>query len=123
MNIKRSKNTTLYSAKKLRIGLLLITSYIAGCSFFDFSRAPDRTAYQSYQCDNGFSNYNLGVNKLGNNMVAIQHPEKGTMQLKKTISASGSRYSDGKTVLWLKGNEGFLSTIDSRVIDNCRSLQ
>ena len=56
-------------------------------------------------------------------MVAIQHPEKGTMQLKKTISASGSRYSDGKTVLWLKGNEGFLSTIDSRVIDNCRSLQ
>jgi membrane-bound inhibitor of C-type lysozyme len=43
------------------------------------------------------------------------------MKLPRVVSASGARYSNGKTIVWLKGNEAFIEMNGKIIIKNCRA--
>ena len=42
-------------------------------------------------------------------------------KLPRVVSGSGSRYSNGRTTVWLKGNEAFIEMDGKIIIKNCRS--
>jgi putative hemolysin len=71
----------------------------------------------SYQCDGGKS-FTVKMNEAGNKVLFIES-EKDPLELDQTISASGIRYSDGKTVFWGKGETAFVEVDNVRIYDNC----
>jgi membrane-bound inhibitor of C-type lysozyme len=42
------------------------------------------------------------------------------IRLPRDVAASGARYSNGKTTVWLKGNEAFIEMDGKIIIKNCR---
>ena len=42
-------------------------------------------------------------------------------KLLRVVSGSGARYSNGRTTVWLKGNEAFIEMDGKIIIKNCRS--
>ncbi len=42
-------------------------------------------------------------------------------KLPRVVSGSGSRYSNGRTTVWLKGNEAIIEMDGKIIIKNCRS--
>jgi membrane-bound inhibitor of C-type lysozyme len=43
------------------------------------------------------------------------------IKLPRVVSGSGARYSNGKTTVWLKGNEAFIEVDGKIIIKNCRA--
>jgi membrane-bound inhibitor of C-type lysozyme len=43
------------------------------------------------------------------------------IKLPRVRAASGARYSNGKTTVWLKGNEAFIEMDGKIIIKNCRA--
>jgi len=43
------------------------------------------------------------------------------IKLPRVASGSGARYSNGKTTVWLKGNEAFIEVDGKIIIKNCRA--
>jgi membrane-bound inhibitor of C-type lysozyme len=41
-------------------------------------------------------------------------------KLPQAISGSGARYSDGKTTLWIKGDEGFVEVDGQIILKDCK---
>lgn len=51
---------------------------------------------------------------------AVLHYEGAVFELPRVISASGEKFSDGETVLWLKGGEAMVRLPDGTRLGGCR---
>ncbi len=83
------------------------------CSSFVF--ANEAPAQKRFQCDEGQTF-----------TIQMSSPEAIQLQvgwsfipLPQVVAASGVKYSDGKTTVWLKGDTGFLEQNDVIVAKNC----
>ncbi len=43
------------------------------------------------------------------------------IKLPRVVSGSGAKYSNGKTTVWLKGNEAYIEIDGKIIIKNCRT--
>jgi membrane-bound inhibitor of C-type lysozyme len=71
-----------------------------------------------YLCEDG-KNFTLEVNTQ-DDCVILTLDGKPT-KLPRVVSGSGSRYSNGRTTVWLKGNEAIIEMDGKIIIKNCRS--
>ncbi len=55
--------------------------------------------------------------------AAVTFADGKTLTLPHIISASGARYSDGKTTFWTKGEGAFVEVDEKMTINNCLAVQ
>ena len=72
------------------------------------------TTVVSYKCDGGKS---LKVEYMQN--AAQLHMGTKTLVLPHVPSASGEKFSDGKTTFWSKGNSAFMEVDNTMSYTNC----
>lgn len=80
-----------------------------------FVLANDATVQKRFQCDEGHS---FTIQVTSPDAIQLQ-VGWSFMPLPQVESASGAKYSDGKTTVWLKGDTGFLEKNDVIVAKNC----
>lgn len=73
-------------------------------------------AFQQYQCD---ENYRFEIRLPKPDQLELRIGD-AIKTLPQVIAASGIRYSDGETVVWLKGDVGMLEQNEQIVANNCR---
>lgn len=105
--------------KKLLI--LTLPSLLAGCGTYEtfYQNFVNRihTDTLTYRCDE--QPLEVAVNNQKQE-VTFNYKDK-ILTLKRGISASGARYSDGIYVFWSQGDEASVYRQDRIVLHNCRS--
>lgn len=92
--------------KAFILPMLLCSSVV----FANEAGAPKR-----FQCDEGNS---FTVQMTAPDAIQLQ-VGWSTLRLPQVVAASGTKYSDGKTTVWLKGDNGFMEQNDVIVAKNC----
>ena len=77
--------------------------------------ADSETPLQRYQCDDGVS---LQIRITSPESIELQ-TEGSNLSLPQVIAASGVKYSDGRTAVWLKGSTAFMEQDNVIVANNC----
>lgn len=78
----------------------------------------DDQTFQQYQCD---ADIRFEVRFPESDRLELR--QKDTIKnLPQVMAASGIRYSDGETTVWLKGDTGFLEKNNQSVATNCQLL-
>jgi len=83
------------------------------CSSLAF--ANQTGAQKQFQCDEGHS---FTIQMTAPDAIQLQ-VGWSYIPLPQVVAASGVKYSDGKTTVWLKGDTGFLEQNDVMVAKNC----
>ena len=83
------------------------------CSHFVF--ANEAPAQKRFKCDEGQS---FIIQMTSADAIQLQ-VGWSFISLPQVVSASGTKYSDGKTTVWLKGDTGFLERDEVIVAKNC----
>lgn len=89
--------------------ILLLAAVILSCVL---------TRSVTYRCNNGMS---FDVVFDNGDKRAVVRMNEGEMSLPLVRSASGAKYSDGRTTFWGKGKEAFIE-MDGRIVySNCKT--
>ena len=83
----------------------------------DTDSVPPTKKY-SYLCEDG-KRFTLEFDSKEDCVLLILDGKP--IKLPRVISASGSRYSDGKTTVWLKGDEAIIEIDGKIIMKNCRT--
>jgi membrane-bound inhibitor of C-type lysozyme len=83
----------------------------------DLDKAPTTKKFH-YLCEDGKS-FTLELNTK-EDCVLLTLEDK-PIKLPRVVSGSGARYSNGRTTVWLKGQEAFIEMDGKMIIKNCRS--
>jgi heat shock protein HslJ len=102
---------------QIRIGAAVLLAWVsAGCfpeSAPTASRAPASVVRTiAYRCPDG-TGFRISMAAEGGS-VSLDGPVSGPVTLPRVVSASGARYSDGRTTYWSKGSEATLETAGAR---------
>lgn len=98
----------------VRAGLLVLALLVAGCAGIEGQQA--RQAVQ-YRCAGGES-FRASVAD-GTARLRFEGGEES--ELKRVPSASGAKFTDGKSTLWIKGAEAYVERADSSSSFGCRA--
>ncbi|AEB09075.1 MliC family protein [Desulfobacca acetoxidans] len=112
------------SVKAILIGLASAALILLGLVRSDLGAVTtgDAECTQSskvfnYLCEDGKS---FTLTLLPDEDSVLLTLEGKPMKLPRVVSASGDRYSNGRTSVWLKGNEAFIEIDGKIIIKNCR---
>jgi len=94
------------------VALFLLMFTIFGCS----SGKPLFRSGITYKCDDGRS---FVVEFYENVDIAFLMSPEETFYLHRMPSASGVKYSDGNTTLWIKGDTAFVEANGRTEFNNC----
>jgi membrane-bound inhibitor of C-type lysozyme len=83
----------------------------------DTDSVPPAKKY-SYLCENG-KHFTLEIDTKEDCLLLTLDGKP--IKLPRVVSASGARYSNGRTTVWLKGNEAFIEMDGKIIIKNCRA--
>ncbi|MBE5251543.1 MliC family protein [Mixta mediterraneensis] len=97
--------------KKLTVAAALLLS---GCSLMHKQGEQPKTTLH-YRCGTMPLTVTLDTAQQQVSFIMDGKP----LTLKQTVSASGSRYSDGNYVFWTKGNGAFIERNDKIVVNDC----
>jgi membrane-bound inhibitor of C-type lysozyme len=98
------------------LALALIGGILAGCA--EPKPHPGHGSYR-YQCEGGKA-FDVTVAPDENSAVVKFDEQQWTM--KRTISASGSTFTDGGRVLWMKGNQALIESDSEVLFRKCTSV-
>ena len=96
---------------KAAVGILAV-AVLSGCS----STNSKEEKWLSFSCPDGRTV--LAEFEPKDEFVNVQFAGRD-LRLPKTISASGARYSDGKTTFWNKGRSALMEVNDKMVAQDC----
>ncbi|MBA2816979.1 MliC family protein [Candidatus Pantoea persica] len=98
----------------MKQGLTLAASLLlTGCGLLHKQPEPPQTLH--YCC--GTLPLTVTLDNASEQVSFIMDGQPLT--LKRAVSASGARYSDGKYVLWSKGDTAFIERDDKIVVNDC----
>jgi membrane-bound inhibitor of C-type lysozyme len=91
----------------------LASLLLAGCG----SLGGGKTAFQ---CGSG-GGFQAAITA---DSATVRFPgDKADVSLRRLTSASGQKYSDGRTTLWLKGGEAYVERNGSPLLFGCRAAR
>jgi len=98
----------------MKQGIILAAALmLAGCGLM--SKQPEAPQTLHYRC--GTLPLTVTLDNASEQVSFIMDGQPLT--LKRAISASGARYSDGKYVFWSKGQSAFIERDDKVVVNDC----
>lgn len=95
----------------------LASLLLAGCGSLGGGWLGGRTAFQ---CGSG-GGFQAAI--AADSATARFPGDKSDVTLRRVTSASGQKYSDGRTTLWLRGGEAYVERNGSPLLFGCRTAK
>jgi membrane-bound inhibitor of C-type lysozyme len=110
--------------KILQLAIALIANL--SCLILLAAHSQAGPNHVTYRCEKGQSlqvTFLIQSDIHPDGVATVIFPDGKTLTLPQVISASGARYSDGKTTFWTKGEGAFVEEHDKVTINNCVAVQ